>query len=135
MEIRLDPMRGGDGTSVHRISVVHDTGSNIMSIFDTDLAKLGDMQNFHGWIGRTNIRNASGQTEIFGRFLLQIRLIDYNHKHWTDWMTETALVRPSTAGTPRLSGSLIRNQFIFAMPKGNRYVAVGTEKAVIDPLI
>ena len=124
-------MSGGDGTSVHRISVIHDTGS----IFDTDLAKLGDMQNFQGWIGRANVRNASGHTESFRRLLLQIRLVDYNHKHWTDWMTEVALVRPQAAGTPRLSGSLIRNEFIFAMPKGNRYVAVGMEKATIDPLI
>ena len=114
MEIRLDPVRGGDGISIHRIAVIHDTGSNIMSIFDTDLAKLGDRQNFHGWIGPADVRNASGRTERFRRLLLQIRLIDgKNHKHLTDWMTETALVRPLAPGVPRLSGSLIRNEFIF----------------------
>lgn len=135
MEIRFEPARGGDGTSVHGITVFHDTGSNIMSIFDTDLAMLGDRQKYQGWIGPADVRNASGQSEKFLRLLLQIRLLDYHHKHWTDWMTEIAIVRPSAGGIPRLSGSLFRNELIFAMPKGNRYVAVGTEKASIGPLI
>ena len=42
MEIRADPDQGGDGTT-HGIAVVDDTGSDVMCIFDTDVARLGNL--------------------------------------------------------------------------------------------
>jgi hypothetical protein len=48
MLLRLKPDQGGDGT-VHGIGAMNDTGSEILSLFDTDMPYLGG--NLQGYSG------------------------------------------------------------------------------------
>ena len=43
MLVRLTPALGGDGT-VHGIIAMNDTGSDLLTLFNTDLALLGNIQ-------------------------------------------------------------------------------------------
>jgi len=50
MQLRLTPAHGGDGT-VSGIIAMNDTGSDILSLFDTDIPHLGNIQGYRGWLG------------------------------------------------------------------------------------
>ena len=135
MEIRLHPEKGGDGT-IHRIAVVHDTGSTVMCILDTDLAQLGSLRTFTGTLGDKSVVNASGVHETFPRIWLQVHLLNDDHQAiMQSWVSEIAIIRPAGPGVPRLSGSLIRNTFLFATPLGNRFTAVSTSKTGLNSLL
>lgn len=135
MEIRLHQDKGGDGT-IHRISVVHDTGSTVMAILETDRDQLGNMQNYTGVLGNARVGNSSGVIEDFPHIWIQFRLLNEQQQPITErWFTESALVRPARPRVPRLSGSLIRNYFLFATPLGNDFVAVSTSKTGLASLL
>jgi hypothetical protein len=36
---------------VHRITAINDTGSNLLTLFDTDMSALGNLQGYGGWVG------------------------------------------------------------------------------------
>jgi len=48
MLLRLTPAYGGDGT-VHGIIAMNDTGSDVLTLFNTDLALLGNIHGYMGW--------------------------------------------------------------------------------------
>jgi len=55
MLLRLTPMYGGDGTECGIIAL-NDTGSDVLSLFDTDLPFLGVwIQGYLGWQGLVGI--------------------------------------------------------------------------------
>lgn len=134
MQVRLDPARGGEGI-ITGVSVINDTGSNIMVIFHDDLARLGRTSYFNGWTGTVDVGDASGRLEKFQRILLQVRLVNRQHEPITDWMDEYAICKPGGPNMPRVTGFAIRQHLFFATPPGNNYVAVGTDKAGIMSLI
>lgn len=134
MEIRLDIDYGGDGTT-HGVSVIHDTGSDIMSILDIDLARMGNMQAYNGFLGEMSCLDAGGRLEDQPTLSTQVRFVDAKFVPWSGWIDEDAIVRRAASGVNRLSGSGIRWDFIFATPKGNSFVAVSTNKAGINALI
>ena len=59
MLLRLPLELGGDGT-VHGIIVMNNTGSDILTVFDTDLLLLGNIQGYIGWQGMVAVGNANG---------------------------------------------------------------------------
>lgn len=135
MEIRIHPEKGGDNT-VHRISVIHDTGSTVMSILETDRNQLGNLQNFTGDMGDVRVRNSSGVLEIFPMIWIQLRLLNAQQQPViARWVSETAIVKPANPGVPRLSGLLIRDSFIFATSLGNHFTAVSTSKTGIASVL
>lgn len=134
MEIRLAPQRGGDGSS-HGISVMNDTGSGIMSILDLDLAQLGDLTRYGGWLGPMLVMDAGGRVENLQQLLIEVRLVDDNLIPWTEWIPEITIVRRLIPGMHRLSGLNIRHHLYFANPKGNAVLAISTCKTGLYSLI
>jgi hypothetical protein len=74
MLVRLMPIHGGDGT-VHRITVIYDTGSNILTLFTTDLLQLGNTQGYNGWRRSTRTTDANGTVTVYRTILVQVQLL------------------------------------------------------------
>jgi hypothetical protein len=106
MLLRLTPGLGGDGTIIGIIAM-NDTGSDILTLFNTDLLALGNTQGYHGWLGRTGIMDATGTITFFPRILVQVQLVRDDDTPWSDWIAEDAIVKQH--GAPRLSGVGIRH--------------------------
>jgi len=64
MLLRLTPAFGGDGT-VHGIIAMNDTGSNYLTLFNTDLALFGNIHGYLGCVLPTAIIDASGTITLF----------------------------------------------------------------------
>ena len=107
MLLRLAPQRGGDGT-VHGITVMNDTGSDILSLFNTDMPHLGNAQGYTGWLGQVAVRNANGTINSYRRIHVQVQLVRDDNSPWSGWIDERAIVKPSSPNVPRLSGIGIR---------------------------
>lgn len=59
MLLRLIPAHGGDGTTYGRMAM-NDTGSDLLTLFTTDLLRLGNVQGYTGWQGQTGVIDATG---------------------------------------------------------------------------
>jgi len=60
MLLRLTPELGGDGTT-YAITAMNDTGSDLLTLVDTDLLRLGSTLGYTGWLGSTGVKDASGK--------------------------------------------------------------------------
>lgn len=127
MLLRLIPDQGGDG-SVYGIITLNDTGSDILSLFDTDILNLGNFQGYNGWLGYTEIGYANGATNIYPRILVQVQLLRDDNSVWSDWIQKEAIVQPQRPGVPRLSGIGIRDVLHLGTAPGNHFLAVATTK-------
>jgi hypothetical protein len=103
MLVRLTPQRGGDGT-IHPITTINNTGSSNMTLFDTDLALLGNSEDYDDWMGHVTVRDASGEKHTYERLRVQVQLVRNDDSPWSDWINEYAVVKPASRGVPRLSG-------------------------------
>ena len=95
MLVRLTPQQGGDGT-VHRIIVINDTGSNLLTLFDTDMSLLGNLQGYTGWRGDATVTNASGITNNYRRLRVQVQLVRDDDSPWSNWIDELAVIKPAS---------------------------------------
>jgi hypothetical protein len=59
MLLKLTLGLGRDRTIIGIIAM-NGTGSDILTLFDTDLLALGNTQGYHGWLGRIGIMDATG---------------------------------------------------------------------------
>jgi hypothetical protein len=114
---------------------MNDTDSNIISLIDVDLLKLGDLSRYVGWGRGMDLSDAGGGVETLQMMEVQIRLVDHNCIPLTPWFTEWAVVRASVFGLMRLSGSGIRRKFYMATPKGNAILAMSTNKSGMTSLM
>jgi hypothetical protein len=128
MRVRLIPEQGGDRT-VHRITVLNDTGSSRLSLRDTDIQYLGNSE------GYTAVRNASGTINRYRRLLIQFQLVREDDSPWSDWINERALVKPVAPGVPRLSGNRIRDVMYLGTAPGNHFLAVAATKGGMTSLL
>jgi hypothetical protein len=103
MLLRLTPLLGGDGT-VHGIIAMNDTGSDILSLFTTDLLQLGNIQGYTGRQAPTITIDANGGMTSFSTILVQVRLVRDDNTPWGDWIDEAAIIRQPSPGVSRLSG-------------------------------
>ena len=71
MLLRLVPSLGGDGT-ILGVSVIKATGSDMLTLFDTDLQQLGNIQEYTGWQLPTAIITANGVVTSFPTLLVQV---------------------------------------------------------------
>ena len=72
MLLRLTPALGGDGT-VHGIIAMNDTGSGILTVFNTDLPRLGNVQGYGGWRNPVHVRDATDTITVFPTIAVQVR--------------------------------------------------------------
>jgi hypothetical protein len=134
MLVRLIPQQGGDGT-VHRINVINDTGSCLLTLFDTDISFLGNLQGYTGWRGDVTVRNASGTINRYRRLRVQIQLVRDDYSPWSNWINEYAAIKPASQGVPRLSGNGIRRVLYLGTAPGNHLLAVAATKGGMASLL
>ena len=134
MLVRLMPQQGGDGT-VHRISVINDTGSSLLTLFDTDMLLLGNLPGYTGWHGNVTVRNASGTKTRYRRLSVQVQLVRDDNSPWSNWYNDDAVVKPASQGVPRLSGNGIRRVLYLGTAPGNHLLAVAATKGGMTSLL
>jgi hypothetical protein len=134
MLVRLTPDLGGDGT-VHGIIAMSDTGSDVLTIFNTDIPLLGNSHGYAGWGTVAAIGDANGVLNLFPRISVEVRMVDDNNVPWSDWIPEDAIVRPVAPGVPRLSGRGIRETLYFGTAPGNHTLAASTTKGGLTVLL
>ena len=75
MLIRLIPDLGGDETSVTGIIAMNDTGSNVLTLYDSDLTRMGNLNQYNGWENIVNVDTAS-RSAAFRSLLVEVQLLD-----------------------------------------------------------
>jgi len=133
MLLRLIPDQGGDGT-VYGIIAMNDTRSDILSLFDTDMLHLGNLQGYAGFVGNVAIRFANGAINIYPKILVEIQLVRNDDSPWSDWIVEDAMVQPLRPGVSRLSGIGIRGALYIGTAPGNHFLAVAATKRGLNSL-
>ncbi|KAI9767992.1 MAG: hypothetical protein M1840_005304 [Geoglossum simile] len=108
MLLRLTADFGGDGT-IYGIIAMNDTGSTILTLFDVDMLHPGDIQGYAGWAGPVVVSNADGAIGVYPAIRVQVQPVRDENLPWSEWINEKAIVRPIGPGTPRLSGTGIRD--------------------------
>ena len=134
MLLRLTPGHGGDGT-VYGIIAMNDTGSDMLTLFNTDLPRLENIQGYNGWQLPTGIIDANGTTTVFQTILIQVRLVRDDNTPWSDWIDELALVKPLGPNITRLTGIGIRNVLYIGTAPGNHLLAVSATKGGLTSLL
>jgi hypothetical protein len=127
MLLRLTPAYGGDGTT-HGIITMNDTGSNMLTLFAADLQQLGNIQGYMGWLGLTNVRDASGTITVCPRILVQVQLVRDDNTPWGGWIDELAIVKQPVLNVPRLSEVRMRRGLYIGTAPGNHLLAISATK-------
>jgi hypothetical protein len=104
MLLKLIPRHGGDGTVCGIIAMNDSTGSNILTLFTTDLPHLGNIQGYTGWHAPRGVIDANGSLTVFPTILVQVQLVRDDNTPWGDWIDERAIVKPVGPNIIRLSG-------------------------------
>jgi hypothetical protein len=87
MLLRLTPAYGGDGT-VHGIIAMNDTGSDILTLFNADLALLGNINGYIGWRMPVSVMDATGTITIFPTISVQVQLVRDDDTPWGNWIDD-----------------------------------------------
>lgn len=124
---------GGDGSRVG-IRVINDTGSSVLTILNTDLMYLGNLQAYYGWSGDVFVTVANGNVERLHSLWVEIRfLVPETLEPWGPWILEQAVIRVDAID--RLSGSGMRQHLFFGTSPLNAHVAVATTKYGMTSII
>ena len=134
MLLRLIPALGGDGTT-YGITVMNDTGSDMLTLVTTDFQLLGNTQGYSGWLLSTGVTDASGNTTVFPTILVEVQLVRNNGTLWGNWIPERAIVRQAVPNLPRLSGVGIRRVLYIGTAPGNHLLAASTTKGGLASLL
>ena len=111
---------------------MNDTGSNLQTIFSTDLDALPyNQQTYRGYLGTFSVFTAGGVV-YRERVVIEMQIIKADGTPVTPWFRETAVVAPVQQGTQyRLSGSAMRDHLYFATAPGNANLFVAEKKSGI----
>ena len=89
--MRLDPALGGDGTTI-LCALLNDTGSDLQTVFDTDLATLlGTTQVYNGYGTVTAITTASGVVHR-QTIAIHVKLVHANGEEFSEWIEEVGVI-------------------------------------------
>lgn len=75
MEVRLRPKLGGHGMRLG-IFVLNDTESSALTIFDTDLTQLGNIDVYYGWYRDIYVVIANGPLERLQSLWVETRFVE-----------------------------------------------------------
>lgn len=101
----------------HGISALHDTGSDVLTLFATDLTHLGIHQPYNGWLGYNETFTADGNAQHLSTVMVEIRMVrPGSHQPWGEWIPEVAVIRNAVPGMERLSGAGMRDRLYFGTP-------------------
>lgn len=131
MLLRLSPDFGGDPNISTQVTIANDTGSNLQSVYQSELDALGfDAQTYQGMLGPTSVSTANGPV-MRDMLLVEIMVLkDDGVTPLTNWILETGIVMPGQVGVGnhRLSGGSIRMFLYFATAPGNNQLFVARKK-------
>jgi hypothetical protein len=105
---------------------MNDTGSNTMSLSQTDVNAMGITGNYPGWAGTAHITTVNGVITR-QRIYIMIQLRKLGGGVASDWFRERANVSTQQLDY-RLSGNNLRRRFYFATAPGNRRLFVSERK-------
>jgi hypothetical protein len=135
MLLRLIPVLGAVAPPIG-IAVMNDTGSDIMTLFTTDLPYFGpNIQGYHGWLQPTYTMDANGVVSVWPTILVQVCMARDDYTAWGNWIDEIAIVKPVAPNLPRLSGNGIRNELYFGTAPNNLRVAISKTKSGLTSLL
>jgi hypothetical protein len=123
MLLRLMPYEGGDGT-VYGLIAMNDTGSDILSLFHSDLQYLGNIQGYSDWDGVVDISCANGIINSYPRICVEVQLVRDDNISWPDWIEEVTMVQPD--GLLRFSSYGIMETLYLGTSPGNHPLAIAT---------
>ncbi|EGD97710.1 hypothetical protein TESG_05111 [Trichophyton tonsurans CBS 112818] len=109
------------------VTLLNDTGSNTLTVFDTDITALGIPPTYMGY-GADVLITTAGGTLRRRQISVEIQLLDSQGNAVSDWILEAGIVTPATAGATRLSGDGIRQSLYFATAPGNQHLYVAEKK-------
>ena len=99
------------------VELFNDTGSNIQTVFTSDLAQLNyNDDTYHVMQGYHEIMTAAGVV-VRPSILIQLMILDSDGYKMTYWFVERAIVVDDSIcsfGLERLSGTDVRKQLYFA---------------------
>jgi hypothetical protein len=114
---------------------MNDTGSNIMTLFTTDLLQLGNMQGYTGWLTPLGVIDANGGRTVFRTILVEVQLVRDDNTPWGNWIVERAIVKQLGQNIPRLSGIGIRRALFIGTAPGNHALAVAATRGGLASLL
>ena len=125
--MRLVPRWGGDGREF-ACTILNDTGSNTLTVFDTDLVALGaHLTLYFGYGPLIPISTANG-TVMRQKIWVETKLVHQDGREFSNWILEDGIIMPQTDDALRLSGRGIRKELYFATAPGNGYLYVAEAK-------
>lgn len=112
--------------------VCNDTGSNVLTLFTSDLLALQFDLVRHGAAirGVDSITTANGPS-LHTLIFVDMQILTSASVALTPWFRETAILKPDSPGEARLSGAVMRNHLFFATAPGNARLYVAQKKAGI----
>ncbi|KAJ6132398.1 hypothetical protein N7471_007613 [Penicillium samsonianum] len=130
--VRIPPQYGGDSDLTRPFLVCNDTGSNVLTLFTSDLLALQFDLVRHGAAirGVDSITTANGPS-LHTLIFVDMQILTSASVALTPWFRETAILKPDSPGEARLSGAVMRNHLFFATAPGNARLYVAQKKAGI----
>ena len=100
--------------------VHNDTGSNLLTVFDTDLIALGVSELTYWTVeDPTTVHLAAGHSVLMRCLTMDIRVLDRNGEPMTPWFPERGVLVKREPGSIRLSGMNMRNELYFVTNRSN----------------
>ncbi|KAH0558884.1 hypothetical protein GP486_004484 [Trichoglossum hirsutum] len=127
---RLMAEYGGDPNITLPVIIANDTGSNVQTVFTSDLDQLNYNPNTYQCpLDPAMITTASGVV-VRQQIYIEVQLSRVDGTAASPWLTEAAVITPIMQGVQqtRLSGEQIRNVFYFATAPGNATLYVAMKK-------
>ncbi|KAK9334887.1 hypothetical protein V1521DRAFT_133287 [Lipomyces starkeyi] len=129
-KFRLPATYGGQPDIILDVSIMNDTGSDVQTIFTTDLAFLGyNPYSYAGRLGGAFFSTASGGI-YHERIVLEMQIAKVDGTAVSPWFEEIAVITAAQPGfpQPRLSGNAMRTYLYFATAPGNSTLYVAQKK-------
>jgi len=113
---------------------MNDTGSDLLTLYNSDFMYLGNFNSYTGWRGTVDVLDANGVVTNFQRISVQVLLVGHGDIPWrTNWIDEVAIVRSDHV--ERLSGAGIRQHLYFGTAPGNNNLAIATTNGGLSSLL
>ncbi|CDM33553.1 hypothetical protein DTO013E5_7406 [Penicillium roqueforti] len=131
-QIRISPRYGGIGNLTRPFLVCNDTGSNVLTLFSSDLQALQFNMVLHIGAMRGVVQVTTANGPAFQHsMVIDMQILTSAFVPLTPWFEERAIVKPDSPGDVRLSGKAMRDYLFFATSPGNAHLYVAQKKAGI----
>ncbi|KAJ5908369.1 hypothetical protein N7495_001051 [Penicillium taxi] len=111
--MRIPLRANGNSTIMHNIIMYNDTGSNVLTVFASDLQRQ-----------TLSADGANYQTSLS----IEIQVQTTGSEEFTPWFEENCVFRRDDPSTARLSGAAMRDHLYFATTPGNQRLYVAQKK-------